>query len=406
MHPPRILGTSSAYPLLQISASHSALIITRQGSRPLPHQFPPVESPVHCTTGHSARRFTISTPSKSTPTSCSSPTFSYRIGASFSAKGRRFDPKNDVFTFNTQTQVTSGQDIFTGRPNSGQDAFFISGAGNSSNVAFAVADGVGGWADQGIDSADFSHGLCQGMAKVAREIYSQDKRDLWPQLILGNAYQEIVREGKIDGGGSTACVATGDEEGNLKVANLGDSGFVHFRLNAVHHFSNPQTHAFNTPFQLSVVPPKILALSRLFGGKQLSDSPEDSNGTNHEVRHGDVLMFATDGVWDNLSTRELLKIVSRQMTGFHAWKTGEKGTTVSENIHDLTQDGGIPKQYENTLQTLLAVNVVGEAKAASMNSKRDGPFAREVQKFYPHEDFHGGKVDDICVVIAIVVRNK
>lgn len=85
-------------------------------------------------------------------------------------------------------------------------------------MAFAVADGVGGWADQGIDSADFSHGLCQGMAKVAREIYSQDKRDLWPQLILGNAYQEIVREGKIDGGGSTACVATGDEEGNLKVA--------------------------------------------------------------------------------------------------------------------------------------------------------------------------------------------
>lgn len=85
-------------------------------------------------------------------------------------------------------------------------------------MAFAVADGVGGWADQGIDSADFSHGLCQGMAKVAREIYSPDKKDLSPQLILGNAYQEIVREGKIDGGGSTACVATGDEEGNLKVA--------------------------------------------------------------------------------------------------------------------------------------------------------------------------------------------
>lgn len=155
-----------------------------------------------------------------------------------------------------------------------------------------------------------------------------------------------------------------------------------------------------------MIPPKILALSRLFGGKQLSDSPEDSNDTSHEVRHGDVLMFATDGVWDNLSTRELLKIVSQQMTGFHAWKTGEEGTTVSERIHDLTQDGGIPKQYENNLQTLLAINVVGEAKAASMNTKRDGPFAKEVQKFYPHENYHGGKVDDICVIVAIVVQNK
>lgn len=168
----------------------------------------------------SKRKFTASTPSQSQSPSTpgSAPTFSYRIGASFSAKERRFDPKKDVFTFNSQTQITSGQEVFTGRPNSGQDAFFISRAGNSSNVAFGVADGVGGWADQGIDSADFSHGLCQEMAKVAKELHSPDPNTLWPQYILGNAYQEIVREGKIDGGGSTACVATGDEEGNLKVA--------------------------------------------------------------------------------------------------------------------------------------------------------------------------------------------
>ena len=138
----------------------------------------------------------------------------------------------------------------------------------------------------------------------------------------------------------------------------------------------------------------------------MSDSPEDSNNTSYEVRHGDVIMFATDGVWDNLSAPELLKLVSRQMNGFHAWKTGEKGTTVSERIHDLTQPGGIPKQHEGTLQTMLAVNVVGETKAVSMNTKRDGPFAKEVQKFYPNEDFHGGKVDDICVIVAIVVQNK
>ena len=138
----------------------------------------------------------------------------------------------------------------------------------------------------------------------------------------------------------------------------------------------------------------------------MSDSPEDSNNTSYEVRHGDVIMFATDGVWDNLSAPELLKLVSRQMNGFHAWKTGEKGTTVSERIHDLTQSGGIPKQHEDTLQTMLAVNVVGETKAVSMNAKRDGPFAKEVQKFYPNEDYHGGKVDDICVIVVIVVQNE
>ena len=215
MRPLETRAISAASPLRQCPASRSALFVTQQTLHPRYHPtgafvFKNIRPPV--------RKFTISAPSRSLPTSSLKPTFSYRIGASFSAKGRRFDPKKDVFTFNSQTESRSGQEIFTGRPNSGQDAFFVSRVGNSSNVAFGVADGVGGWSDQGIDSAKFSHGLCLGMAKAAGEIHSPEEKDLSPQVILNNAYQEIVREGEIQGGGSTACVATGDEEGNLKVA--------------------------------------------------------------------------------------------------------------------------------------------------------------------------------------------
>lgn len=188
-------------------------------------------------------------------------------------------------------------------------------------------------------------------------------------------------------------------------SSLGDSGFIQLRLNAVHHYSNPQTHAFNTPYQLSIVPPRVLALSRAFGGSPLSDLPKDASVTSHQVRHGDVLIFATDGVWDNLSPVDLLKIVSRQMNIFQAWTSGDKGTIVPEEIHQLTRNGGIPKQHEDSLQKVLAVNIVGEAKAASLNTKADGPFAKEVQKFYPQENYHGGKVDDICVIVAIVVKD-
>ena len=127
--------------------------------------------------------------------------------------------------------------------------------------------------------------------------------------------------------------------------------------------------------------------------------------TDHQVRHGDVLVFATDGVWDNLSSIDLLRIVSRHMTSFQAWQLGDKGLEVSDIIRDLTIQGGIPKKHENTLQTLLAVTITGEAKMASLNTKIDGPFAREVKKHYPDEDYHGGKVDDICVVVAIVVKD-
>lgn len=137
----------------------------------------------------------------------------------------------------------------------------------------------------------------------------------------------------------------------------------------------------------------------------MSDYPRDASITEHQVRHGDVLVFATDGVWDNLSSTEILRIVSRHMTSFQAWHLGDKGLKVSDRIRDLTLEGGIPKEHENTLQTLLAVTITGEAKMASLDSKRDGPFAREVKRSYPGEDYHGGKIDDICVVVAIVVKD-
>lgn len=174
---------------------------------------------------------------------------------------------------------------------------------------------------------------------------------------------------------------------------------MQLRLNVLHYFSNPQTHAFNTPYQLSIVPPKILARSRIFGGGPLSDHPKDARVTNHRVLHGDVLVFATDGVWDNLSSLDVLKIVSRRMQDVQAWTTSEQGLSVSDTLGNLTLNDGI----HSPLQTHLAAAITREAKTASLSTKADGPFARQVQKYYPHEDFHGGKVDDICVVVAIVV---
>lgn len=215
MRPLRTWGILSASPVLQCPANRSALRVTQHGLRPQCFLF---EAPLSKVTSHSARSFTLSAPSQSKPTPTLNPTFSYRIGASFSAKGHRFDPKENAFAFDARTSNTSAQDVVTGRPRSGQDAFFVSNVGNTNNVAFGVADGVGGWADQGIDSADLSHGLCQGMVKVAGELHSQEKQNLSPRSILGNAYREIVQERKIGGGGSTACVATGDEDGTLKVS--------------------------------------------------------------------------------------------------------------------------------------------------------------------------------------------
>ncbi|KAF3360326.1 Alpha-1,2 glucosyltransferase ALG10 [Verticillium dahliae VDG1] len=272
--------------------------------------------------------------------------FSFHVAASFIGKDRRYDPSTHVFHFNPYNRIQQTKHNKRSRPDSGHDAFFVSRVGDTGSVALGVADGVGGWVDSGVDPADFSHGLCEYVASAAYE------------------YDPSV-------------------SGSIDVANLGDSGFVQLRLGAVHAASEPQTHAFNTPFQLSVVPPSVAARMAAFGGAQLSDFPRDADVSRHGVRHGDVLIFASDGVWDNLFNHDILRVASRVMAGAGAWQKTTSKSAV-------------------TLQSVLATELVAAAKAASVNRKLDGPFAKEVQKWYPHENWRGGKVDDIVVVVALV----
>jgi protein phosphatase PTC7 len=74
---------------------------------------------------------------------------------------------------------------------------------------------------------------------------------------------------------------------------------------------------------------------------------------------------------------------------------------VTEKIASLTRPG-----QAKTLQGIIAAAIVGEAKAASHNEKRDGPFAKEASRFYPNEPYHGGKVDDVSVVVVIPVDSS
>jgi protein phosphatase PTC7 len=340
------------------------------------------------------------------------PHITYRIAASSSGKGRKFRPQN-VYEFDAETQDALGiqqgetkQEKRANRPDSGQDAFFVASVGADKRaIAFGIADGVGGWANQGVDPSDFSHGLCSYMARTA-VVWSQGT--LNPQTLMEIGYQNTIDDPEILAGGSTACIGVADDQGRMQIANLGDSGFLQLRLGAVHHYSNPQTHAFNTPYQLSITPPHILAQAAIFGGAPLADQPDKAELAHHMLHHGDVLILATDGVWDNLNSQDVLSVVSAQMRKHNAWKrTPSEGFTIADTLATLTRPGGLGDgKSQQTLQGVIAAAVAGEAKTQSMNARRDGPFAREIQKNYPEDNFHGGKVDDICVIVLIPVENR
>ncbi|KAG9188252.1 protein phosphatase PTC7 [Alternaria panax] len=344
----------------------------------------------------------------------STPQYTYHVAASYSAKQDRFNAEQNLFTQPVHDSSISNEHLRDckesidkrKRARSGQDAFFFSQVGNTNTTTFGVADGVGGWVESGLDPADFSHGLCEYMACAARSWpHGFNTTALHAKDLLQVAYDEVTDDDSIEGGGSTACLAVAEPDGNVEVANLGDSGFMHLGLNAVRHFTQPQTHAFNTPYQLSKTPQRMLVQMAVFGGPStLSDLPKESSITHHKVRHGDVLVFATDGVWDNLSPQDALGIVSRHMVDLGAWVERDGTIEVGQDLAKLVQADSARKADSSSLQAKVAVAIAKEAKVTGLNTRRDGPFAKEVQRYYPGENWHGGKPDDIAAVVAVVLE--
>lgn len=338
----------------------------------------------------------------------SHPRFSYHVAASFIAKDHPFNPLTHLFQFSPYHHVQQPRPgEHSSRPESGHDAFFVSRVHETGAIALGVADGVGGWVDSGVDPGDFSHTLCHYMADLAHGP-SQFDLPLTARRLMQRGYDAMYHDGIVRAGGSTACVAIASPDGHLDVANLGDSGFLHLRLNAVHAYSEPQTHDFNTPYQLSLLRQGTATRMAAFGGAPLSDLPRDADVTHHRVRHGDVLVLATDGVLDNLFNQNILRIASRVMVSRGAWAMAPDGVlgaarSLDALVSPVCHACSGPTE---TLQSTVATELVAAAKAASINTKVNGPFAKEVKKYYPHERWQGGKVDDICVVVAVVCQDS
>lgn len=105
------------------------------------------------------------------------------------------------------------------RPESGEDAFFVSKVGQTSSgvVAFGVADGVGGWTESRVDPADFSHGLCSYMAQTALG-WDMEADTLHAKNLLQKGYDLLVEDPSIQAGGSTASVGVAQTDGRVELA--------------------------------------------------------------------------------------------------------------------------------------------------------------------------------------------
>lgn len=160
-----------------------------------------------------------------------------------------------------------------------------------------MADGVGGWRSYGIDPGEFSSFLMRTCERLVQCATFNPKK---PVSLLAYSYCELLEQKKPILGSSTACVLILNRaDSRVYTANIGDSGFMVVRCGRVIHRSEEQQHYFNTPFQLSLPPPG-------HGDNVLSDRPESADQLSFPVLDGDVILVATDGVFDNVPENLLL----------------------------------------------------------------------------------------------------
>ncbi|KAM7348392.1 protein phosphatase PTC7 homolog [Cochliomyia hominivorax] len=242
----------------------------------------------------------------------------------------------------------------------GEDSWFKTSTSNAD--VLGVADGVGGWRSYGIDPGEFSSFLMKTCERLVHCVNFNPQR---PVNLLAYSYCELLEQKKPILGSSTACVLVLNRENStVYTANIGDSGFMVVRKGEIVHKSEEQQHYFNTPFQLSLPPPG-------HDHNVLSDSPDSADTLSFPVKEGDVILVATDGVFDNVPEKLLLDVL--------------------KEVEGVTD----PVKLQMTANSLALM-----ARSLSFDSEFMSPFAINARR--NNINATGGKPDDITVVLATV----
>ena len=287
-----------------------------------------------------------------------------------------------------------------------------------------VADGVGSWRQYGVDPREFSHTLmkeCQSILQEAgynaRRNRGHDKfnRAITPSEVLAQAFERVKAENIV--GSSTACIALFDGvRHQLHFCNLGDSGIIVLRhidseiagslkrnRNTprserksdlrVAFVSQQQLKSFNHPYQLGWTGEELTEKD-IEDGSSFKEAA-DSCASSIHVRRGDIIIMATDGLFDNVDIDDIVEIgleweqenmliEGNDISAREArWARGDSKTVVSQqNI------------------ATLADRLCKKARENSLNSEVDSPFAILAKE---NDIMWSGGMPDDCTVVVIHV---
>lgn len=319
------------------------------------------------------------------------------------------------------------QDLATD-PDLSEDAHFVSevelldesGTNLQKLLYMGVADGVGSWREYGVDPREFSHkliGECENVLEEASSHGESGEKTNWisPAELLARSYERTKGANVI--GSSTACVALFDSvHHQLHFSNIGDSGIIVLRhidsdvASALQRnrqtpraerksdlriafVSQQQLKSFNHPFQMGWTGEEVV------GGNSSFKQASDSCTSSVHILRGDIIIMATDGLFDNVDVEEIATVALQweQEGGFidntggitardRRWASGDSLTDVSAR--------SIWKLAEALCQ---------RARENSLDNSIDSPFALLAKE---NDIMWSGGMPDDCTVIAMHVVGK
>lgn len=276
-----------------------------------------------------------------------------------------------------------------------------------------VADGVGSWREHGVDPRAFSHKLMEECHNIVVESSSKAKQTLsderrcgvmTPQQILSDAYERVKDENII--GSSTACVAMFDSvRHQLYFSNLGDSGIIVLRhidtdvagvLGSKSPSSEPKLRAayvsqqqllsFNHPYQFGWTGEELKHNESSF------KSAADTCDSSMHIRRGDIVVMATDGLFDNVEIDEIAQIALE-------WEEKNKFIEGGVKAREKRWQRGI--SYMNVSEReipQLAHQLCKRARENSLDKTVDSPFSTLAKE---NDIMWSGGMPDDCTVIVM-----
>lgn len=261
-----------------------------------------------------------------------------------------FQPKNRTETnIFRQKQKKSAAELLP----TGEDNLFVTNLERNGYLAVGVADGVGGWSEAGYDSLAISRELCS-IIKTLFEA-SENKSSLTPKQLLDDAFAKVLVSPKVEIGGTTACLGILTPEKRLHVANLGDSWCGVFRDHKLIMETEFQTHNFNTPYQLAKIPKQILRQAEIQGKRYIIDSPEMCDQYVWDLQKDDVVIFATDGVTDNVIPQDMELFLKDQNTR----TLEEVSAKFVQEVVKVSKDPNFPSAFAQELSRLTGQRYLG-----------------------------------------------